>query len=106
MNSRQRLRQAQDKRCSCSRPAQEGRWRFPLSLVARLEEFPRTSLENLGARQVVQYRGEILPLIDVSQELESTPARRHSFAADGDAQTNLPDTVPVVVYAEEISESA
>ena len=27
-------------------------------------------LEKLGARQVVQYRGEILPLVDVSQELE------------------------------------
>ena len=43
---------------------------IPLSQVARLEEFPRSRLESLGDRQVVQYRGAILPLIDVSSELE------------------------------------
>jgi two-component system chemotaxis sensor kinase CheA len=37
--------------------------------VARLEEFPRSSLERAGTQDVVQYRGEILPLIDVAREL-------------------------------------
>jgi two-component system chemotaxis sensor kinase CheA len=35
----------------------------PLSMVARLEEFRQSSLEHAGGRQVVQYRGAILPLI-------------------------------------------
>ncbi len=42
----------------------------PLSLVARLEEFPRSSLERAGGRQVVQYRGRILPLVPLREVLE------------------------------------
>ena len=42
----------------------------PLSLVARLEEFPRSSIEHAGGRQVVQYRERILPLIPLGQVLE------------------------------------
>jgi two-component system chemotaxis sensor kinase CheA len=41
------------------------RMAIPLSIVARLEEFPRQSLERFGSNQVVQYRGRILPLIDI-----------------------------------------
>ncbi len=33
----------------------------PLSLVARLEEFPQSSIEHAGGCQVVQYRNRILP---------------------------------------------
>jgi two-component system chemotaxis sensor kinase CheA len=43
----------------------ESRMAIPLSLVARLEEFPRERLERAGAHEVVQYRGEILPLVDL-----------------------------------------
>ena len=35
---------------------------MPLSLVARLEEFPLSRVEHAGNRLVVQYRGKILPL--------------------------------------------
>ena len=42
---------------------------LPLSMVARLEEFPRSRLERAGKRRVVQYRGEILPLIDVAEAM-------------------------------------
>lgn len=45
----------------------------PLSLVARLEEFPRSSVENAGGRSVVQYRGEIMPLVDVAYALGAGP---------------------------------
>jgi two-component system chemotaxis sensor kinase CheA len=34
----------------------------PLSLVARLEEFPQSQIEHAGGRPVVQYRGQILSL--------------------------------------------
>lgn len=52
-------------------PTAGGQMAMPLSMVSRLEEFSRTQIEQLGPRQVVQYRGEILPLLDVSQELSS-----------------------------------
>ncbi|MEM6366122.1 MAG: chemotaxis protein CheW, partial [Planctomycetota bacterium] len=37
-----------------------------LSAIARLEEFSPSSIEQSGQNQVVQYRGEILPLIHLS----------------------------------------
>jgi len=46
-----------------------GRIGIPLSLVARLEEFPHAALEKTGNNYVVQYRDEIMPLIDVAQVL-------------------------------------
>ena len=42
----------------------------PLSLVARLEEFPRSVIEQAGGCQVVQYRNRILPLIPLRSVLE------------------------------------
>ncbi len=40
---------------------------LPLSLVARLEEVEARSIERAGGHEVVQYRGEILPLVHLSQ---------------------------------------
>ncbi|HVN94618.1 MAG TPA: chemotaxis protein CheW [Terracidiphilus sp.] len=42
----------------------------PLSLVARLEEFPLSSIESAGGSQVVQYRNRILPLVSLRALLE------------------------------------
>jgi two-component system chemotaxis sensor kinase CheA len=42
----------------------------PLSLVARLEEFPLSSIEHAGGCQVVQYRNGILPLVSLKTVLE------------------------------------
>lgn len=42
----------------------------PLSLVARLEEFPQSSIEHAGGCQVVQYRKHILPLLPLHDVLE------------------------------------
>jgi two-component system chemotaxis sensor kinase CheA len=76
-----------------------GRMALPLSLVARLEEFPTSSLERTGDRDVVQYRGEILPLLDVAYELRRmSPNGR--WAANGHAPTGgAEDTTHVVVHA-------
>ena len=41
----------------------DDRMAIPLSQVARLEEFPRASVERAGDVDVVQYRGEIMPLL-------------------------------------------
>jgi two-component system chemotaxis sensor kinase CheA len=43
----------------------------PLSLVARLEEFPQSSIEHAGGCQVVQYRDRILRLVPLRAVLES-----------------------------------
>lgn len=47
-----------------------GRMAIPLPSVARLEEFPTAKLERVGLRSMVQYRGAILPLVDISRELQ------------------------------------
>jgi two-component system chemotaxis sensor kinase CheA len=89
-----------------------GRMAIPLSMVARLEEFPRSSLERAGTQDVVQYRGEILPLIDVSRVLrrrrrdprDGRAATRHVAArprngdVDVDADAGAGESVQVVVY--------
>jgi len=60
----------------------------PLSLVARLEEFPRSSIEFAGGCQVVQYRNRILPLVRLRDILES--------GAPGQDETA--DPVQVIVF--------
>ena len=61
----------------------------PLSLVARLEEFPRKQIEYAGGRLVVQYRGGLLELVPVSCVLDGRALR----------DVVLPDPVPAVVFA-------
>jgi two-component system chemotaxis sensor kinase CheA len=60
----------------------------PLSLVARLEEFPQSAIEHAGGCQVVQYRNRILPLVPLRAVLES--------GAPGRDET--PDPLQVVVF--------
>jgi two-component system chemotaxis sensor kinase CheA len=43
----------------------------PVSLVSRLEEFPRSLIERAGGGQVMQYRNRILPLVSLRAVLES-----------------------------------
>jgi two-component system chemotaxis sensor kinase CheA len=70
-----------------------GRMAIPLSKVARLEEFPWAQVEPLAGRPVVQYCGQIMPLVDVDAVLASGAAS---------AQAPAPrDAVHVVVYAQE-----
>ena len=42
----------------------------PLSLVARLEEFPQSAIEHASGGEVVQYRNRILPLVSLRRVLE------------------------------------
>lgn len=48
-----------------------GRMAIPLTQVSRLEEFPRAVVERAGGQDVVQYRGEIMPLIHVGRALRA-----------------------------------
>ncbi|MBL8814474.1 MAG: chemotaxis protein CheA [Planctomyces sp.] len=78
-----------------------GQMAIPLSLVSRLEEFPRGTVESLGSRQVVQYCGGILPLIDVSHELEQLRLRGSGVPAASVASVPARDeveSITVIVY--------
>jgi two-component system, chemotaxis family, sensor kinase CheA len=44
---------------------------IPLDTVTRLEEVPASSIERVGGREVVQYRGHIMPLVRLSALLGS-----------------------------------
>jgi two-component system chemotaxis sensor kinase CheA len=46
---------------------ENGRMALPLGAVARLEEIKATSVERSGDQRVVQYRGQIMPLVSVSE---------------------------------------
>jgi two-component system chemotaxis sensor kinase CheA len=45
------------------------RMAIPLSQITRLEEFPPSSIERVGGREVVQYFGDVLPLVSVASLL-------------------------------------
>jgi two-component system, chemotaxis family, sensor kinase CheA len=70
----------------------DGRVAIPLSLVARLEEFPATAVEQAGGQEVMQYRGQIIPLLRLSRAL---PAREP--AADIREERG---SIQVVIYSE------
>ena len=48
---------------------------IPLSSVTRLEHVPAASVERVGHREVVQYRGAILPLLRLDRHLGSVTER-------------------------------
>ncbi len=62
---------------------------IPLAMVTRLEEFPLTTVERSGTREVVQYRGQILPLVRLDAFLGGWSDR-----VEGDAPLH------VVVYSD------
>ena len=63
------------------------RMAIPLSLIARLEEFERGAVERAGGREVVQYRGRILPLMRIAEHLgkhrNSNGIKLHGSPANG-----------------------
>ena len=61
---------------------------IPLSSVDRLEEFERSRFEWSGGRQVIQYRGGILPLVPLNRLVPNLPEPVESS-----------DNAQVVVYS-------
>jgi two-component system chemotaxis sensor kinase CheA len=59
------------------------RMAIPLSQIARLEEFPRSSIERLGDHYIVQYYGELLRLTGVDTLLNARGgSMRQRFVAN------------------------
>jgi two-component system chemotaxis sensor kinase CheA len=77
------------------RVSETRRMAIPLSLVARLEEFPRAIVEQSGAEQVVQYRGKIMPLISLSQAMSDERLR---LAAPSQPEQSASDAIQVIVH--------
>ena len=71
---------------------ESGRMAMDLSLVARLEEFSREVIEYVGDREVVQYRGHIMPLVRVSEVLQSKRRKSQETAND--------ESLHVVVFSD------
>ena len=61
------------------RAAGGGRMALPLAAVARLEEFPSDRIERVGNDMVIQYRGEILPLLDLSIMFGGPPCNQENL---------------------------
>ncbi len=74
----------------------DGRMAMPLSLVARLEEFARTAVEKAEGRNVVQYRGQILPLIHLSSALTERRQEPRDSAPGAEDEK-----IQVVVYTDQ-----
>lgn len=72
------------------RAGSHDRLAVPLALVARLEEFSPDRIEQADGRSVIQYRGQILPLVALGPMLD--PGSSNALDSD------LP--VPVVVFGD------
>ena len=73
----------------------DARMAVPLSQVMRLEEFARSSLERAENRDVVQYMGQIMPLVNISDLL---PERRRE-RRNADPSREPDDPVQAIVYS-------
>jgi two-component system chemotaxis sensor kinase CheA len=67
---------------------------LPLDAVARLEEFEAETVERTGKRNVVQYRGALMPLISLAEELgepapELSGDRKVQVVVYGTGQRNV-----------------
>jgi two-component system chemotaxis sensor kinase CheA len=60
---------------------------IPLDMVTRLEEIPQSSIEKVGGREVVQYRGHIMPMVRLATLLGA-------YGSESDDS----DRVQLVVY--------
>lgn len=68
------------------------RFALPTSMVSRLEKVPRSSIEHSDGREVIQYRGNILPLVRLDDIFG---------AADHDDGLSESEELQIVVYAEQ-----
>jgi two-component system, chemotaxis family, sensor kinase CheA len=73
----------------------DARMAMRLESVARLEEVPASKIENAGAQLVAQYRGQILPLVNLRAALEERRGRRRSTSEEVSSVLGKPRQVVV-----------
>lgn len=64
----------------------DDQYAIPLGLVNRLEEFDRSNIEVTSGQEVIQYRGDVLPLIRPERYLQAS------------VETSEQSMVPVIVF--------
>ena len=65
---------------------------IPLSAVARLEGFPASMVKRIGDREAMEYRGQVIPLVRLSQIVPPGMDVRDEAAAGS--------SIEVVIYSE------
>jgi two-component system chemotaxis sensor kinase CheA len=79
---------------------------IPLSSVTRLEHIPAASVERVGSREVVQYRGDILPLLRLDRHLGSVGEREGTdlvvvvYSSEGRSVAIVVDEIVDIVEGE------
>jgi len=79
---------------------------IPLSSVTRLEHIPAASVERVGSREVVQYRGAILPLLRLDRYLGSVSGREGTdlvvvvYSSEGRSVAIVVDEIVDIVEGE------
>ncbi len=66
-----------------------GQLAIPLAMVARLEEIKMAALEQASGKEVIQYRGEILPIIQLC----------HALSYEGSPDAEAGDALQMVVIS-------
>jgi two-component system chemotaxis sensor kinase CheA len=84
---------------------------IPLSAVSRLEEMPTTAIERTGGRSVVQYRGQLLPLVDLRKGENVDPTLQiivhtHGSRSVGFVVTSILDVVEEAIDVDATTRSA
>lgn len=72
------------------------RMAIPLARASRLEEFAQAAIEEVGGHEVVQYRGEIMPLIRIDDVIQD---RRRSSRGLEEVPDAHQQALQVVVFA-------
>ncbi len=75
------------------------RMAIPLSHVDRLEEFPRHALEKVGNHLVIQYRNQIMPLIDLATVFPGNAGVKHPSVSLAVPSTTEEDKIQFVVVS-------
>jgi two-component system, chemotaxis family, sensor kinase CheA len=70
---------------------------LPLDAVDRLEEVARERVERIGAQEVVQYRGAVLPLVRLDDVYAATAGGNGNGDGDGDGSGTDAGPLEVVV---------
>ncbi len=67
---------------------QQNKYAIPLCLVHRLEKFSFEELEYSGSQQVVQYRGDLLPIVNLREAL-GFPRKEKTEAVEGSLEPEI-----------------
>jgi two-component system chemotaxis sensor kinase CheA len=69
----------------------------PLSLVTRLEEIEAKAVEHVNGRDVVQYRGQLMPLVHVNEEAHAKKEGRQPLLVFSDSERSMGLAVDEIV---------